>query len=339
MISHGIQIPFSLQLKSDGSWEIHSNNKVVSKESSSLLRLLPGKVTDDNVETFSELIDKLCLCEGNDDFNDILENKLEIRHFFTEDIVIETLLGEKLIDGAKVVRSVNCEKVVQQDGDSKKMCRECKNIRPYLLKSRSIIKNQTKDVERTSESSKVNIRKLTFNELVIRYENVQANRQASLRCAIKLHGKIKKLIDKEGVDVDSENGNILRNILETNQPSLEEGSPQWLLWQQQLEQASKKDNHTVRWHPLIIRWCLSIYHTSPAAYKQISSRRNKFLVLPHVNTLMKYLNFTESQTGFNPDIIERLVIDSDLADLDGFQKNVSLSFDEMKIKSGLVYRR
>ena len=95
----------------------------------------------------------------------------------------------------------------------------------------------------------------------------------------------------------------------------------------------------MRWHPLIIRWCLSIYHTSPAAYRQIASKRNKFLCLPHVNTLRKYVNFTEAKSGFNPDIVEKLIEDSHLAELRELQKNVSLVFDKIKIKSGLVFGR
>ena len=56
----------------------------------------------------------------------------------------------------------------------------------------------------------------------------------------------------------------------------------------------------MRWHPLIIRWCLSVYFSSPAAYKQIASKRLGFLKLrlgflklPHVNTLKQYCKFSE----------------------------------------------
>ena len=41
-------------------------------------------------------------------------------------------------------------------------------------------------------------------------------------------------------------------------------------------------------------------------------------------------------TGFNSDIIERLVIDSQLQTLKEFEKNVTLVYDEMKIKADLV---
>ena len=63
-----------------------------------------------------------------------------------------------------------------------------------------------------------------------------------------------------------------------------------------------------------------------------------FLNLPHSNTLKKYSSFTSPPVGFNPDIILRL-IDSNIAHLEDYQKNVILNFDEMKIESDLVYRR
>ena len=59
-----------------------------------------------------------------------------------------------------------------------------------------------------------------------------------------------------------------------------------LLWQQQKQQAKGKSKG-MRWYPLMIRWCLSIYHTFSTTYKHITSKRNKCLVLPHENTLKK----------------------------------------------------
>ena len=55
----------------------------------------------------------------------------------------------------------------------------------------------------------------------------------------------------------------------------------------------------MRWHPLIIRWCLSVYFSSPAAYKQIASKMLGFLKLPHVNTLNQlYKRYIGKLTGF-----------------------------------------
>ena len=61
--------------------------------------------------------------------------------------------------------------------------------------------------------------------------------------------------------------------------------------------------------------------------------------LPHVNTLNKYSNFTQPQTGFNPDILRELILDAGLEKIPEYKKNVAICYDEMKIKSSLVYSR
>ena len=71
----------------------------------------------------------------------------------------------------------------------------------------------------------------------------------------------------------------------------------------------------------------------------MSSKRLNFLRLPNVGTLRKYTDFTKPSSGFNSDIISCLIEDSNLKNLEEWQKHVALSFDEMKIKSDVVYQR
>ena len=134
-------------------------------------------------------------------------------------------------------------------------------------------------------------------------------------------------------NINKSDHDLFKTILKDKMPQFEQGLLQWLLWNQQQEQASKEDNRSMRWHSLIIRWCLSIYLVSQAAYHQLASKGNKFNILPHVNTLKKYINYTQPTSGFNLNVIEQFVLDSKLATLEEFEKNVSLSFDEIKIKS------
>ena len=65
---------------------------------------------------------------------------------------------------------------------------------------------------------------------------------------------------------------------------------------------------------------MSIYLVSPAAYRQMASKSKKFIILPHVNTLKKYINHTEPTSGFNPNEIEQFVLDSKLASQEEFEK-------------------
>ena len=56
-------------------------------------------------------------------------------------------------------------------------------------------------------------------------------------------------------------------VLNTEGSPFEEDTPQGLLWEEQKKMASLKCAKSMRWHPLMIRWCLSIYLKSPGWYK------------------------------------------------------------------------
>ena len=57
-----------------------------------------------------------------------------------------------------------------------------------------------------------------------------------------------------------------------NSPSSE------LFWEEQKKAAQCKDKHQVRWHPLIIKWCLYLRHQSSGAYETL--RNSGVLRLP-----------------------------------------------------------
>ena len=63
------------------------------------------------------------------------------------------------------------------------------------------------------------------------------------------------------------------------------------------------------------------------------------MALPHINTLKKHINCRTRKSEFNPDVIKKFVIDSNLHKLETFERNVSLSFGEMKLQQGLGYER
>ena len=92
----------------------------------------------------------------------------------------------------------------------------------------------------------------------------------------------------------------------------------------------------MKWHPLIIRWCISLYLKSPSAYGHICS--TPFLNLPCKNTVQKYINFTYPGCGFNKNVMYNLTRKIDLPNVKEHQRYVSIIFDEMKIKSGLAFR-
>lgn len=59
------------------------------------------------------------------------------------------------------------------------------------------------------------------------------------------------------------------------------------------------------------------------------------LVLPASSTLHSYTRFAEAKSGIHTEIIKEMVKEMDLSQ--DFKRNVCVLFDEMKLKSGLVF--
>ena len=110
-------------------------------------------------------------------------------------------------------------------------------------------------------------------------------------------------------------------------------TPMCVLWDEQVKRM-KTHPQAMRWHPSILRLCIALEAKSPAAYDLL--RSSGVLKLPHKRTLKQYTKFT-SEPGFNKDLLTRVCEDIKLETLQDYQKNVSLSFDEMKVSEGLVY--
>jgi hypothetical protein len=76
---------------------------------------------------------------------------------------------------------------------------------------------------------------------------------------------------------------------------------------------------------------------SPKTYNII--RESGVLSLPSTRTLKDYSNWFKSEAGFQDEVFTMLYEDYNIPSLNLAQRQVVLSFDEMKIKEGLVFDR
>ena len=60
--------------------------------------------------------------------------------------------------------------------------------------------------------------------------------------------------------------------------SYPEGSFRHLFWEEKFKMASVTDSRQMRWHPMLIRWCLNLKLLSSSAYYAI--RSSGFVTLP-----------------------------------------------------------
>ena len=93
----------------------------------------------------------------------------------------------------------------------------------------------------------------------------------------------------------------------------------------------------MRWHPLMIRWCLYLQHLSNKAYDTL--RASGCVHLPSQRTLRDYSHCYESGTGFSDTVDEQILRAAKLSTSPDFHRLVLLLIDEMHIKESLVYNK
>ena len=98
------------------------------------------------------------------------------------------------------------------------------------------------------------------------------------------------------------------------------------------------DNRQIRYHPAIIKYCLSIASKSSSAYEQLrldSKDGTGILQLPSQRTLRRYRNVITPQQGFNPEIVKDLT--ERTKNFSESERYVSILIDEMKVQEDLVF--
>ena len=107
-----------------------------------------------------------------------------------------------------------------------------------------------------------------------------------------------------------------------------------IFWDQQKALDCTNPRH-VRWHPLIIKWCLYLRHRSSGAYETL--RNSGVLKLPSQRTLHDYTHYIKAQSGFSHEVDEELLRVANYKKLSQSEKCVALLTDEMYIIEDLVY--
>ena len=154
-----------------------------------------------------------------------------------------------------------------------------------------------------------------------------------------LRQNIKKNYQREAVVVDKGMNDELAAMLSAHASSIKDkyGGESFpvLFWEQQLSAASKKNAKSIRWHPLIIKWCLYLHHKSSGAYNTL--RDSGIIRLPSGRTLRDYQHFVRAKTGFSYDYDKQLIELARNTKPTWLAKQLILLIDEMYVKEGLVF--
>ena len=142
--------------------------------------------------------------------------------------------------------------------------------------------------------------------------------------------EMKAEIKNSSIEVGHELGKDLTSIL--GKASAKITPFMELFWQQQKKLVSSSATG-VRFHPMIIRYCLSLAAKSPSCYEEL--RNSGILVLPSQRTLRDYRNFIRPKRGFHESVLQELTAMTDT--YFDVQRHIVLLFDEMEIMSNLVF--
>ena len=149
---------------------------------------------------------------------------------------------------------------------------------------------------------------------------------------------LRQIIVREGETLSPQQNEDIESLVENCQNDFEQAFPetsfQRCFWEQQLRYNRLNSKSGMRWHPLIIRWCLYIRSKSSKAYDGL----RQFLNLPSQRTLYDYSHYTEHGTGFQEKVTEQFVSECIKNSNDNeCSQYVGILFDEVRIKADLVY--
>lgn len=153
----------------------------------------------------------------------------------------------------------------------------------------------------------------------------------------RLRLKLDSVVESEGVMVDNEMASDLQEIISEENPGVEalpEDCFRRIFWEQQQAALAKKKT-AMRWHPLMIKWCLYLCHMSGKAYEAL--RQSGCIHLPSQRTLRDYSNCVKAGPGFSKEVDEQLLSAAKLSSSPDWHSLICLLLDEMHVREDLVY--
>ncbi|SMN01062.1 hypothetical protein SPONL_1742 [uncultured Candidatus Thioglobus sp.] len=187
-------------------------------------------------------------------------------------------------------------------------------------------------------SSHINYRFMDSDSKDLRMKKLQLEVQNKNKKLKRLESVLQQCIREESIPVDDTLHSDLLTIMNQHVPS--PGNDQTkdfkeIFWKQQLQAFAKKNPKSIRWHPLVVKWCLYLHHKSSGAYETL--RNSGVVCLPSGRTLRDYRHFAPVTAGLSSATDKQL---RDLAQKTSpLAKHVVVLIDEMYVRGGLVFNK
>ena len=192
------------------------------------------------------------------------------------------------------IRHATCEHFLSGDEGTER-CGGCSNHRKALHSMLSRQKAEKSTDSRTAPSSHVNYRFLSSSEKDQRLQNLHTlQRQTKLQLD-RMSARISRSTEMNGIEVDGDMHADLVSIMENASGKKFDNTFQKIFWEQQQKAAEVSNPRLMRWHPLMIKWCLYLRHLSGGAYDML--RESGCVTLPSQRTLRDYTYYVRACTG------------------------------------------
>jgi len=188
-------------------------------------------------------------------------------------------------------------------------CSSCKAYRATLqpLSSRQKQQAASTPTKRTDASSYANFRYLSTPEKAAHFSNCSARAKLTSTEVEKLKKKIVALNNRDGMNLDEVLHNdfvaMFNDATDEVQASFALGTFKRLFWEQQAESLNC-DGRQMRWHPMIIKWCLNLKLMSTSEYSAM--RSSGVLTFHSERTLRDCTHLIQTCTGFNDEVDAQL---------------------------------
>ena len=249
------------------------------------------------------------------------------------------------------IRHKNCEVLLSLPG----RCHCCDEYRYIIVRDFSNIlcffcrktlhsmasRESNRSSSASSLSSHINYRYLSSSEKDTRLGLLRQKNRILESKVKRLTAKLDSILQTDGIDLDDETSSDFISIMEEEDAGVESSFPpdsfQHIFWKHQLDSVARsgKKKNGVRWHPLMIKFCIYLRHVSSKSYEVL--RQSGVIHLPSQRTLKDYTNCVKASPGFSHDVDAQLLSSINAKSCPSWHKLVILLLDEMHIKEGLVY--
>lgn len=154
-------------------------------------------------------------------------------------------------------------------------------------------------------SSHINYRFMDSDSKDMRMKILQMEVRKKTNALKRMEKVLKSIIQKDAISVDDMLHSDLLAIMKKQVPSTGDDDQckfRDIFWKQQLQAFSKSNPKSIRWHPIIVKWCLYLHHKSSGAYETLrnsgesSCHQEELLEITDTSHLF-LLGFHQQQTS------------------------------------------